>query len=53
MASRFGDVGITDDLNAEAGYHYRSYCVEGECHGQTTHPAGLLTDIELIEGKTP
>jgi hypothetical protein len=23
MASRFGDVGITDDLNAETGYHLR------------------------------
>src|SRR4051812_37168314 len=37
MASRFGDVGITDDLSAENGYHYRTPCDE---------PAGLLTDIQ-------
>lgn len=49
MASRFGDVGITDDLEAVTGYHYRSPCVEGEVHGGKIKPAGLLVDIEKVE----
>ncbi len=49
MASRFGDVGITDNLSAESGYHYRSNAVAGEVHGNHVEPAGLLTDIRLIE----
>lgn len=48
MASRFGDVGITDDLEAKSGYHYRTNCVVGELAGKRVEPAGLLTDIELI-----
>ncbi len=49
MASRFGDVGITDDLAATSGYHYRTTCVPDD---QGTEPAGLLENIEMIERKT-
>lgn len=49
MASRFGDVGITDDLTATSGYHYRTTCVESEFAGRKLQPAGLLTDIEMIK----
>lgn len=53
MASRFGDVGITDDLNATSGYHYRTTCVAGELQGPQgpikLEPADLLENIELIE----
>jgi hypothetical protein len=40
MASRFGDVGITDDLNANNGYHYRTQCVD--------KPNDLLTEITPV-----
>lgn len=44
MASRFGDVGITDDLSAENGYHYRTTCVrEDDKPGD-----GLLVDIQPV-----
>ena len=50
MASRFGDVGITDDLTAEYGYHYRTPCVEDTLEGPMgsfpIKPAGLLLDIK-------
>lgn len=55
MASRLGNVGITDDLNATNGYHYRSTCVSGVLNGPTgpikLEPAGLLENIEMIERK--
>lgn len=55
MASRLGDVGITDDLNATNGYHYRSTCVSGVLNGPAgpikLEPAGLLENIEMIERK--
>lgn len=50
MASRLGDVGITDDLKATSGYHYRTTCISGEFAGHKMEPAGMLTDIELIWG---
>jgi len=53
MASRFGDVGITDDLNATSGYDYRTTCISGELNGPQgpikLEPTGLLTKIEIIE----
>jgi len=53
MASRLCDVGITDDLTAHNGYHYRVHCVESEWEvgGNTVpmHPEGLLLDIEPVE----
>jgi hypothetical protein len=49
MASRFGDVGITDDLSAEHGYHYRTQCVEGVGPGNAAiHPDDLLSEITPI-----
>ena len=53
MASRFGDVGITDDLKASRGYHCRIQCVEAEFPfgGETRllKPENLLIDIEPIK----
>jgi len=49
MASRMGDVGITDNLKAKNGYHRRTTCVESEFMGEIFQPAGLLLDIEPIE----
>ncbi len=40
MASRFGDVGITDDLDAVFGYSHRTQCVD--------KPNGLLSNIEKV-----
>jgi hypothetical protein len=52
MASRLGDVGITDDLLATSGYHYRTTCIDGELNGPQgpvkLEPAGLLENIEMI-----
>jgi hypothetical protein len=49
MASRMGDVGITDDLEAEHGYHYRVTCVENTMFDKVFKPKGLLTNIEPME----
>lgn len=54
MASRLGDVGITDDLGANTGYCYRVTCIEGEWdlgNGKVIplKPEGLLLNIEPIE----
>lgn len=48
MASRFGDVGITDDLTAIHGYHLRVQCVgyESKMCGPIT-PDDTLEDIEV------
>lgn len=55
MASRFGDVGITDDLKATSGYHYRTTCIHGELNGAwggiKLEPEQMLADIELIPRK--
>lgn len=48
MVSRFGDVGITNDLDTEYGYHYRVQCIEGEFAGQLLQPENLLIDIEFL-----
>lgn len=53
MASRMGDVGITDNLNAHNGYIYRVQCVEdiikvGDAEVKLS-PENLLVDIKLIE----
>lgn len=44
MASRFGDVGITDDLDAIFGYCYRTTCLDTDM-GKAT---GLLPDIQKV-----
>jgi hypothetical protein len=56
MVSRMGDVGITDNLKADTGYHYRVICLKGEFDvfgdGKQivpTEPENLLLDIEPIE----
>jgi hypothetical protein len=49
MASRLGDVGITNIMNAHNGYIYRVQCVEAEMMGQVIGPENLLTDISPIE----
>ena len=49
MASRFGDVGITDDLTVENGYIHRTLCTEsGFPDGKIHQPSGLLTDISTV-----
>ena len=46
MASRFGDVGLTDNLQSEYGYFYRTQAaVSGEIFG----PADLLAEITPLE----
>lgn len=52
MASRFGDIGLTDDLTAEYGYYYRFPAVDGEVHGEEVKADDLLDSItpcELVE----
>jgi hypothetical protein len=49
MASRMGDVGITQDLDAEHGYVVRIDCVENEFMDQIRKPQGILIDIMPIE----
>ncbi len=53
MASRMGDVGITDDLAAPNGYNLRIQCVpaESEILGQI-EPDDVLDNIE-VEDKGP
>ena len=48
MASRFGDVGITDDLDAEHGYSRRIQCVPGFGFTEGNEIKELLTDIEML-----
>jgi hypothetical protein len=50
MASRFGDVGITDDLHAEGGYDFRIQCVVND--GERS-PKTILTDIEILPEDPP
>lgn len=53
MASRMGDVGVTRNLDAHAGYTHRIQCVEGtlELNNETfaVYPEDILDNIELIE----
>lgn len=58
MASRMGDVGITNSQKKGAGYRYRTTCIEGEWlvnpsdpKGETwpLKPEGLLKNIKPIE----
>jgi hypothetical protein len=53
MASRMGDVGITQDLEAEHGYVVRIDCVENEFMEQIRKPQGILIDIMPIEDPRP
>ena len=48
MASRFGDLGITDDLNAPRGYDGRIQVID-----QKGEPCTEFTDIEWFEYKEP
>jgi hypothetical protein len=48
MSSRFGDVGITKNLEAVNGYDARIPCVEGDVWGKPD--PDVLKDIELIPG---
>ncbi len=45
MASRFGDVGLTDDLTVENGYKYRTQAIHGGPVGHENPPADLLEQI--------
>jgi hypothetical protein len=52
MASRFGDVGITNNMGAVQGYEARIQCVDAlDEYGAISIPAqeGLLIDIETRE----
>jgi len=60
MASRMGDVGITDNLKVDNGYHYRVNCIEGEWDVMgdgkeliPLKPEGLLLNIEPVEDPNP
>ena len=53
MASRFGDLGITDDLKAEQGYDARVQSVEGEFMGHQIEPNECLTDIVVVPRRNP
>lgn len=56
MASRMGDVGITNSQKKGAGYRYRTNCIEGEWLDHPDDlktwplkPEGLLKNIKPIE----
>lgn len=56
MVSRMGDVGITNNLRANAGYCHRVNCIQGEwdvlgdgSRVVPLQPEGLLVDIQVIE----
>lgn len=55
MASRFGDVGITDNLEAENGYSLRIQCVSGGVEGFPLEPdeEDTLIDIEFWTPPSP
>ena len=53
MASRMGDVGITQNLEAEHGYSVRIDCVENEFMDVIRKPQGILIDIMPIEDPRP
>jgi len=55
MASRFGDVGLTDNLDAFHGYDVRVQCVDwyGEDGSTRLAEPDMLTDIEVRYVKEP